>query len=140
MPIRITNNDRKNEQEVVRYLERKLEADIIMTDDMDDVDFVVCENDVATAIIELKSRNVLPDTYNTIYLSKSKREKMETIAEEYGIMPIFMVRFKDKSIKMILLGKDVNLGRATRKGRFDRGDKNDIEMMYEVPITDMEDI
>ena len=141
MPIYESRNDRKNERSVAKVLERKFGCDVCVTDTTDEIDFIGYDNEVIRWIGELKCRNVYPDTYDTIFLEKRKRDALEHLAEQSDddVTPLFIVKFtKNNEIRIFELGKDVNLGKPKRNlGRTDRNDPNDLDTMYLVPVSRM---
>ena len=70
MTKRITNADKQNEAYVASILKKEFQCDVHLSDDMEVYDFLLSDDDIPIAIVELKCRNISPNQYDTIYLSK----------------------------------------------------------------------
>ena len=130
--------DAVNEAIICERVSKMTGLTIERTDDMHPVDFILRSEHGIECVVELKSRNIKSTDYNTIYLSKAKREAVEKFAWDNDTDPFFLVWFKgDDVLKSIALGITRDFGEPEMKGRFDRGDKTDVEPMYLVNISSM---
>jgi len=89
-------------------------------------DFVAVRNGVV-AVIEVKRRKISINTYSTIMLSLHKVAAMRQWASMCKVEPIFVIQYDD-ALAYINVAEDPD--RVDLGGRRDRGDDQDIEIVY----------
>jgi hypothetical protein len=143
MPLFEKESDRRNERNVAQVLANVLGVEVHITDTTTAYDlyaFHPKDEDKYLFIAEVKCRDCLPDTYPDIFLSKDKREDVEAAAKALGTTPLFVVRYKNNKIRYFELGTNKDFGTPQYLGRKDRGAAKDMEMMFTVSNSFMEDL
>ena len=99
-------------------------------------DYALSRGKMVKAFLEIKCRDVLPDTYETIILSADKFTFLLEMERSTRVPCFFVVRFSDNSIRYAKLsevkGFTIEIG-----GRFDRNDDDDTEAVVHIPIGEM---
>lgn len=99
-------------------------------------DYALARGKMVKAFLEIKCRDVLPDTYETLILSVDKFTFLVEMERSTKIPCFFVVRFTDNSIRYAKLsevkGFTIEIG-----GRFDRNDDDDTEAVVHIPIGEM---
>jgi hypothetical protein len=83
--------------------------------------------------IEIKTRTCNSNTYGTYHISKDKLLALKSLGDRENTKVALVVRWKDRigyiTVKTFLDNASFKMG-----GRWDRGDKFDVEEMAEVDI------
>jgi hypothetical protein len=83
--------------------------------------------------IEIKTRTCNSNTYGTYHISKDKLLALKSLGDRENTKVALVVRWKDRigyiTVKTVLDNASFKMG-----GRWDRGDKFDVEEMAEVDI------
>lgn len=99
-----------------------------------DADFLATDAKGRQALVEIKTRTCTSSTYPTYHVSRDKLERLRRASDkaEYS-QAVLVVQWKDR---LGYIGVKKFLENATFKegGRWDRGDRYDVEAMAEIPI------
>lgn len=99
-------------------------------------DYALARGRAVKAFMEIKCRDVSPETYKTIILSVDKFTFLVETDRATKIPCLFVVRFSDGSTRYARLAElkdfSVEIG-----GRFDRNDPDDTEAVVHIPIGEM---
>lgn len=101
------------------------------------IDGYLADGDRVVALVEVKCRDVLEDTYPTVYLSVRKWLALLLGSMQGGVLPLFVVRFDDGAIRWLDVRTLPPGMPMLVRGRRDRGYENDREPVLEVPIPPM---
>jgi hypothetical protein len=143
MPLFETSEDRKRQRIVADAFSKKLGVEVYMTDTTEVYDLYALNPEDKNKywfIGEVKCRDVLPNQYPDIFLSKDKREDVEAQAIILNTTPLFIIRYRNGHIRFLELGADKDFGTPRSQGRRDRGAAKDIEMIYNVHNSLLEDL
>lgn len=98
-----------------------------------DADFLATDKNGKTALVEVKTRTCTSTTYPTYHVSKDKLSRLLRNAEKGGHDALLLVQWRDRlgyiSVKTYLANATFKEG-----GRWDRGDKHDVEVMADIAI------
>lgn len=123
-------DDRRNEKEIASKLEAAWGCTLTKLPLDYRVDYVATRGGIK-ALIEIKRRRVSINTYPTIMLSMHKVFYARQFAEMCGAQPIFVVQYDDALVSINLNEKPDSIDTGGRK---DRGDDQDIEIVYHYSI------
>lgn len=98
-----------------------------------DADFLATDSRGKEALVEIKTRTCTSTHYPTYHVSADKLKRLRKSAEAAGQDAILVVEWRDRvgyiSVKTYLDNASLKEG-----GRWDRGDRHDVEIMAHVPI------
>lgn len=128
---------RVNEDAAASALSRSWSCEFFRFADNSPVDWY-CERDGHfIGVAEIKCRKVTLDTYPTIWLAVRKFEWLAIIAERHKCGAVFVVGYTDALawIEQSEIAAEVET--IKRAGRTDRGLRNDVEPMIEIPVSSL---
>lgn len=128
-----TEIDRQNESKVAKYLETAWECTFRKTITLTNVDGVVFGADnKPAALVEIKKRFNASTKYPTLLLSANKWRGALGLSEEHGVPFMLVVEFTD-GVFATKIKKEYPIKTG---GRYDRGDKMDLEDCVYIPMSD----
>ena len=130
-PLYETDFDRARESNVLEYIQSKIDCRVTKAPPKANFDaFLVGPDNLATAMVEIKTRNNASTKYPTYMISASKCTKCNELAESYKVPFVLVVRFTDGVFATTVKGKYlVEMG-----GRYDRNDPRDREPCVFIPM------
>ena len=126
-----TAADLKNEREVAEMLTHAWCADLKKTPPKYPYDYIAIDGTEVVAFIEIKNRNNAADKYETYMISLDKIVQCQTASVISGVGFYLVVRFTDK---VMFWSFSENQFHVESGGRFDRGDKQDVEPVVHIPM------
>lgn len=135
MKVLTRPDDTASENYVASVMEREWGCTVHRYGYLDAWDFIGVKGGKTAFIAELKTRNVESTTYQTVFLSAHKWFALSNAALGLGVPALFIVRFTD----LIAYQRfdDIDASNNRIAGRRDRGERNDLELMIDVPISSM---
>lgn len=99
-----------------------------------DADFLAVDSRGNEALVEVKTRTCNSDTYATYHVSADKLKRLQKNAGTSGRDALLVVEWRDR---IGYIGVNKYLDNCTFKtgGRWDRGDKYDVETMADIEIS-----
>ena len=122
-----TEQDRKTEAFAAKCLEEVSNCKILQNKKLYAADYSILKNNKITAIGEIKVRNNDRFKYDTFFISADKIHKCKSFAREFDLQFMLFVWWNEGIYGCNLTEKKplyLDIG-----GRWDRGDKQDVEPM-----------
>lgn len=132
-PLYETEADREREAKAITVLEKATGLSAVKRPDHTVADFSLVDDGYVVGYVEVKTRTCKSNTYSTYHISKKKLTGLMDLASRDGVKVGLLVQWKDRS-GFISIGKFLNNASYKVGGRYDRGDKADIEVMADVDI------
>lgn len=99
-------------------------------------DFLVLRDGVPAGLMEVKTRTCNSNDYKTYHISKDKLDTLVALADEESLTPILLVQWTD-AIGYVYIKNYLRHATFKEGGRWDRGDKFDVEIMAEANINNL---
>lgn len=130
-PTYETADDRDRERFIAKKIERIFNRKAIKLPKQYRLDYALMCDELITAWLEIKRRNIEFDQYPNVYLSLSKVMAAREFHGATGLPCVFFVQFNDclAHAQMYKFGRQI-----TFKGRTDRGDWQDLEPIVLIPM------
>lgn len=133
-PLYETEADRVREAGAITVLEKALGMTAEKRGAHTVADFSLHDTDGRmVGVVEVKTRTCESNTYSTYHISKKKLLGLQDLADREGIKAGLLVQWKDRT-GFISIGRFLNNASFKVGGRYDRGDKADVEVMADVDI------
>ena len=97
-------------------------------------DFLARDTKGNEAYVEVKTRRCTSRQYDTYHISYDKLKALVSLAEKDGRDALLLVQWKD-TMGYVNIKKYLAHATFKKGGRWDRGDKFDVEEMAEAPIS-----
>jgi hypothetical protein len=129
-----TKADRKREAKAITVLENRLGLRAEKMPQGHRADFSMHDtDDRIVGYVEVKTRTCNHNTYETYHVSKDKLLALQNFADREGKRAGLLVQWKDRT-GFISVGRFLNNATFKKGGRWDRGDKFDVELMADIDI------
>ena len=128
-----TAEDRVREAEAAQKFADVMLLDVKKLEAGHRADFAVLDNGVEIGYLEVKTRTCNSTTYKTYHVSKDKLDALLALAKKENKRAALIVQWQDRA-GFIGVGKFLSNATFKKGGRWDRGDKFDVEQMAEVDI------
>ena len=138
-PTYETEHDLEKERVIAPYLERAWSCNLRKLNKFGSFDYALEKIGgsgflVVRGFVEIKRRNCAHNQYPSIMVSASKRQQALSLLETTGCPTAFVVAYDDLLKYISLIEEPCH---TTVGGRFDRGDKQDAEVVIHYDINRM---
>jgi hypothetical protein len=105
--IRESEEDRQNERRVAIKVADKFKCETNPTETLCPYDFTCIRDNKRVALLEVRNRECMSDTFDGLFMSKDKHDKLTTLSKGYGNIPvIFVISFNDGDFWLDLMKLD----------------------------------
>jgi Holliday junction resolvase-like predicted endonuclease len=127
-----TKAHRASEARVRRVLADKWRCEVVASPDAAPYDALFRRGGEVSAMVEIRCRSVSWGHYRDLIISKKKVDQMHRLAHasQRPVKCLFVVAFTDAIVGLSL---EPEAYAVTKGGRTDRGDPNDVELVYQIP-------
>jgi len=133
-PTYETEHSLSREEKVAKVVAKAWSCEAVKMPKFYKCDSALTRGKTVKAFLEIKCRDVLPDTYKTIILSADKFTYLAEMERSIKVPCYFVVRFSDDSIRYARIS-DVKDFTVEIGGRTDRNDSDDREAVVHIPIS-----
>jgi len=131
-----TEEDRKNQEEVLKHVQNAWNCQYVKTAHLSSVDGFLCANNQILALVEVKTRKNASDKYPTYMLSANKWRKALELSDQHKVPFMLVVKFTN-GVYAAKLKREYPTHHG---GRYDRNDAMDVEECVYIPMKEFRQV